>query len=153
MQIKISDDYELLARLNKHVHDIHVGLNPELVKPHDYEAFKDFFKGIIHKENYLFLLAEEAGEAIGYAWLEVKEYPENPFKYGYKALYVHQISINQAYRNGGYGTKLMDKIETLAEERGLTRVELDYWAENVDAAAFYEKRGFLQNKVFVHKEV
>ncbi|WP_342670308.1 hypothetical protein [Bacillus solimangrovi] len=49
----------------------------------------------MHNEDFIFLLVEDDNEAVGYAWFEIRDYPENAFKKGYRSAYVHQISINE----------------------------------------------------------
>ena len=126
MKITPTKDYALIAMLNKHVHDVHVEQYPDHFKPYNYEEIMPFYKNIIDHEGYIFLLIEDNNEALGYAWIELKDYPENPFKLARKFIYVHQISISSHVRSKGYGTQLMSKIEEIAKTNGITTIELDY---------------------------
>ncbi|CAM3989994.1 hypothetical protein [Mesobacillus zeae] len=93
MNITRTSDYALIAKLNQYVHDIHATLYPEYFKEYDYEAMKSFFKGIVGNKDFTFLLLEEE-EPLGYAWIEVRNYPESAFRKPYRSVYVHQISIS-----------------------------------------------------------
>jgi hypothetical protein len=53
LKISRTKDYELIARLNKYVHDVHAKLYPEYFKEYEYDATKDFFKGIINTPNFI----------------------------------------------------------------------------------------------------
>jgi hypothetical protein len=64
----------------------------------------------IRKPNHIFLVLEDNEETIGYSRVEIKHYPENPFKKAYSALLVHQISIEPHIRGRGYGTYFMEGI-------------------------------------------
>lgn len=151
MEIKQTKDYELIAELCEHVQELHASLYPEQFKAFDFEAVRAFFEKAIDQPRSVFLLLEDAGEARGYAWLEVKQYPENPFKKAYQSIYVHQISINGTYRKQGYGTQLMEAIYDLAKEQNVDRIELDYWCGNEIAKNFYDKKGFMKHREFVYK--
>jgi len=153
MKIVKTDNYELIARLNEHVHNIHVQMYPEYFKDYNYEEVKNFFQSIIENPNYTFLLLEDDGRHIGYAWIEIRHYPENAFKKPYQSVYVHQISVFGSYRNRGYGSALMEEIYTIAKKHNIDKIELDYWAENYMAANFYKKQGFKKYREFVYNEV
>lgn len=153
MKISQTFNYETIARLNKHVHDLHVKLYPEHFTEYNYEAMKAFFKSIINNNHFVFLLLESEGDAIGYAWLEAIQYHETPFTKSYQSMYVHHISIDEAKRSKGYGTKLMEKIYEIAKDRGIHLVELDYWTKNVVAKDFYKKSGFTKYREFVYKNL
>ncbi|GLH62398.1 GNAT family N-acetyltransferase [Parageobacillus sp. G301] len=153
MRISRTNNYELIAKLNKHVHDLHSNLYPEYFKEYNYEDIKDFFKGIVDKQNFIFLLLEEDDQPLGYAWIEIRNYPENAFKKSYKSVYVHQISIVENHRRKGCGSKLMDAIYDIAKTNGINKIELDYWFSNEIAKNFYKKNGFVKYREFVYKDI
>ncbi|MCK1995191.1 GNAT family N-acetyltransferase [Peribacillus muralis] len=153
MKIRQTSNFECIATLNKYVHDLHSNLYPEHFKEYNYEKVKKYFKSLVNNESFLFLLLEDDGEALGYAWIELKEYPENAFKKGYKSVYVHQISIADTKRNKGYGSSLMEHIYEMANNRGIDVIELDYWCENSVAKNFYKKQDFIKYREFVYKKL
>ncbi|MBS4196607.1 GNAT family N-acetyltransferase [Lederbergia citri] len=151
MEVSITKDYELIAKLNKSVHDLHVELYPNYFKEYDFNKVRSFFEGIIQKDNQLFLLLKSEDEALGYAWVEIRKYPENVFKKGYKSVYVHQLNVLRT--NQGLGSVLMDKIYEIAKEQKIKLVELDYWANNQAAERFYQKQGFTKYREILYKEL
>lgn len=68
---------------------------------------------------------EDNDQPLGYAWIELRNYPDNAFKKAYKSVYLHQISISENQRKKGYGTKLMDEISEIAKIHGIYKIELD----------------------------
>lgn len=88
----------LIAKLNEPVHNLHDSLYPMYFKKYNYEEMKVMFKRLMENESFLFFLLEVGQEAMGYAWIEIREYPETPFKRSYVSVYVHQISINNSIR-------------------------------------------------------
>ncbi|MFU2018872.1 GNAT family N-acetyltransferase [Peribacillus butanolivorans] len=153
MKISQTRNYKLVAKLNKYVHDLHSNLYPKYFKEYNYENVKEVFKSLIKNESFIFLLLEDNEEALGFAWVEIREYPENAFKKGYKSVYVHQISIVDTKRNKGYGSSLMEYIYEIANDRGIDLIELDYWFENSVAKDFYKKQNFIKYREFVYKEL
>ncbi|KHE71873.1 GNAT family N-acetyltransferase [Halobacillus sp. BBL2006] len=153
MVIKETNDFALIAELNEHVHTLHVELYPRYFKPYDYQQVKSFFENMINNPRFIFFVVEVDGKARGYAWVEIRAYPENPFKKSYTSIYVHQISVEERYRNIGCGQRLMKAVEGLAETHQATEIELDYWIDNLEAKQFYEKNGFVKYRECVHKYV
>ncbi|QDP41151.1 GNAT family N-acetyltransferase [Radiobacillus deserti] len=153
MKVKQTKDYELLAKLNKPVHDLHHSLYPEYFEEYDYDVIKDTFKNQIDKDNFIFLILEDEGEAVGFAWVEIRDYDRYPYKDTYQSVYVHQISINSEKRHSGYGTFLMDHIYQIAKDHNIDLVELDYWVKNSNAAKFYQKHGFELFREMVFKKL
>ena len=152
MKISRTNNFELVATLNKYVHDLHVNLYPQYFKEYNYVEIKNFFQKIIDKEKFTFLLLEDDDKPIGYAWIEFRNYPENAFKKAYQSIYVHQISISESQRKKGYGSKLMDEIAEMAKANGINKIELDYWFNNEIAKSFYKKNDFVKYQEFVYKE-
>lgn len=153
MKISTTKDFELVAKLNKYIHDLHANLYPEYIKEYNFEEIKSFFQGVIDKEEFTFLVLEENEQFLGYAWIELRTYPENAFKKAYKSIYVHQISISESQRNQGYGSKLIDEIIDIAKGNDINKIELDYWFDNEIAKKFYKKNGFVKYREFVYKDI
>ncbi|MEH7114447.1 GNAT family N-acetyltransferase [Neobacillus niacini] len=153
MKISHTNDFELIAKLNKYVHDLHANLYPDSFKEYNFEEIKTFFQKIIDKEEFTFLLLKDGDQPIGYAWIEFRDFPENAFKKAYKSVYVHQISISENQRKKSYGSRLMDEITHIAIARGINKVELDYWFNNEIAKNFYKKNDFVKNREFVYKDI
>lgn len=51
MKISRTNDFELVAKLNKYVHDLHANLYPKYFKEYNFEDMKTFFQKIIKKER------------------------------------------------------------------------------------------------------
>ena len=79
---------------------------------------------------------------VGYLWAQIKERPENPFKYSQTLIYVHHIAVHENYRRHHVGKILMNKVEDLAQTHGIASIALDVWAFNTTAQKFFENMGF-----------
>ncbi|GMA64177.1 GNAT family N-acetyltransferase [Alicyclobacillus fastidiosus] len=153
MNITQTTDFELIARLNKPIHELHVSLYPQYFTEYNFEAIRDSFKELVKNDSFIFLLLEDGNDALGYAWVELRNYPQNAFTKARQALFVHQISIVNDQKRRGYGTALMNHIYDIAREQSIETVELDYWANNEVAKNFYKKQGFSGYREFVYKRV
>lgn len=153
MRIYQTFDYKLVSKLNKSVHDLHSKLYPTYFKEYSYQDTKELFKNIINMNDFVFYLIEENDEARGYAWIEIRNYPESAFRKAVKTVYIQQISIIETQRGKGYGSKLMGKIYDFAKSKGIALIELDYWVENSEAKEFYKKQGFTTSREFSSKHL
>ena len=53
--------------------------------------------------------------------------------------HIGRLAVLKAHRKQGYGNKILDHLELIAQEHGLTQVFLN---AQVSAIPFYEKRGY-----------
>ncbi|GMA64325.1 hypothetical protein GCM10025859_47650 [Alicyclobacillus fastidiosus] len=56
MKITRTTDFELIARLNKPIHDLHVSLYPQHFTDYNFEAIRDSFEKLVKSEAFIFLL-------------------------------------------------------------------------------------------------
>lgn len=86
-------------------------------------------------ENHV-LVAEVNGRAVGFARLDVS---------GGRQRHVGTLSVNvhDDYQGQGIGRRLVEALLELADDHlGLTRVQLEVWADNARAIRLYESLGF-----------
>ncbi|WP_195693899.1 GNAT family N-acetyltransferase [Priestia megaterium] len=153
MKISRTFDTDTIAKLNQSVHQLHVELYPERFQTYDFYQVHEFFKKVMKDDRFVFLLGEDEGQHVGFAWLEIKQYSETVFKKTYKSIYVHQINIAEPYKNKGFGSSLMKEIYSIAREKEITTIELDYWRDNTIAESFYEKEEFVTYRKMAYKEL
>ncbi|TDF92922.1 GNAT family N-acetyltransferase [Paenibacillus piri] len=153
MRITRTTDYELLTCLNKHIHEIHVTLYPEYFVEYNFETIRESFKQLVTNENLIYLVLEDMGEPLGYACVEINEYPEDAQTKKRKSVFVHDFSIVEGQKRRGYGSYLMSHIYDIARSKGIDLVELSYWAKNEHAESFYNKHGFVNYRKLVYKKL
>lgn len=153
MEMILTKDYRILAKLNEGVQNLHAELFPEQFKIHNIDEVTEFFKEIVNKPNHMFLLIQDEDDFVGYAWIEMKHSLETPFKKAFRTVYVHQINIVEEKQNRGYGSFIIHKIASFARDQQMNRIELDYWTDNRIAKNFYEKLGFKQFREHVFMEI
>ena len=66
---------------------------------------------------------------------------------------IKRLAVGRDHRRVGMGGQLTAELERLFEARGITRIRLEVWAENVGGLAFWEHRGYTLEpdiRYFVH---
>ncbi|MFT8310606.1 MAG: GNAT family N-acetyltransferase [Sporolactobacillus sp.] len=154
MEIKQTTDAALIAKLNEPVQTLHRALYPEYFKPYCFDEIRKWFEKIIMSDpDSTFLVIEDEDQIVGYAWIQVLNRKENPFKRAWTALEIHQFSIMLAERRRGYGTALMNYICQFAKNKGINEIDLDYWSDNEAAELFYRKQDFKIYRKAAHRIV
>ena len=119
------------------------------IREQDYESVASFKNGIIHEfaidrgqpfgfEQYAFEALNE-GERVGVIMCEMI----------YDWLYVDYLAVTEAARGSGVGSRLMERVEALAMELGLSGVALDTF--RYQAPDYYSARGYVERMVIPGK--
>lgn len=146
-------DLPRVNELRMQVNDVHVSGRPDIFKPGFCEALalraQDFLKG----DDRALVLCEREGCVAGFAMLAYIIRPEGPYTLERRYLHVDEFGVDRAFRRCGVGRELMDFIREDARRHGLTRIELDVWAFNEGAQAFYEELGFSPYRIYMESGV
>ena len=92
---------------------------------------------LISQRRTVTFLAFDGKKAIGYVSLV---FPRFGKMQGNTYL---TISVRGSYRGKGVGTALMEHAEQYAKGRGMRRIELEVFGQNVNAIALYAKREYV----------
>ncbi|MCB0633823.1 MAG: GNAT family N-acetyltransferase [Saprospiraceae bacterium] len=140
----IENKPEIVAELVKTVQAKHEALYPEVFRPYEYERLLTWYQKIQKKEHILTVMIKHADEYIGYVLITCEKGKKpGPFvKSEQGVLYIDQMSIREEYQNQGVGVQFFDFIKDYARENDFQLIELDVWADNVQARQFYKKIGF-----------
>ena len=60
---------------------------------------------------------------------------------------INYLAVDPDYRRDGYGRQLMEHAEKMLAEFGCPKINLMIRKDNLDAIAFYEKIGFVEDPV------
>ncbi len=94
---------------------------------------KESLRESLEKPLYLFLVAEEQGEVVGYGGL-MKIQDEGD---------ITDIVVNEAFRGRGIGTRLMTALLEEGEKCGICAFTLEVRVGNKEAIRIYERLGFV----------
>jgi len=138
-----STDGLLLSSLCMDVQRLHAQHYPDLFKMPQKEDFAvPFFDEMLVDPTVRIIIAEEDGRAVGYLLCKLFERSENLLTYTNRFLQVEHISVHPDRQRQGVGTTLMKRVEELAREIGVTKIQLDSWDFNTEAHTFFETMGF-----------
>ncbi|WP_157272599.1 GNAT family N-acetyltransferase [Paenibacillus daejeonensis] len=154
MEIIQTFNSELITNLNQEIQTLHRSMVPWRFKEFNFAEINAYFKQVMESPKHLFfIIPSQGGEALGYVWIEIKAYHENAFLHAYQSIFVQHLCVAKAHKNKGLGKQLMNKVMEVAVERGIQRIELDYWSMNEDAKQFYSKLGFEVYREFAFKHL
>lgn len=89
--------------------------------------------GINTAHHHLFNI-QFSNKVIGYVWLKIEEEKKSAFLY--------EIYLLEEYRAKGYGTKIMQSIEELLQQKEIIYFKLHVFGSNTGARKLYEELGF-----------
>ena len=135
-------DLDALASLRPVVHDKHARAHPENFKVSEHGAARREADAWLAQPNTYVLLALQDGEPIGYLRAEVFDRPERELMHARRMLYFDQIAVKESARGEGHGKRLIAAGVDLARDLGIGIVELDVYAFNAEARAFFISQGF-----------
>ena len=139
----VAADHEAVARLNRQVQDQHHEAYPSVFRPAGPDTLTaTAFADLLATPDMEVLVAVDGSEIVGYVTARLVQRPDTPYTYGQRVLYIDQICVDRAARRGGHGRRLLDAALDFADRLGIARVELDTWAANTGARAFFESVGF-----------
>ena len=84
--------------------------------------------------------AESDGEVVGYLMARAEQRP--PVFVGGPVMSISDICVKTGFRRGGTGVAMVNELLRLADEMGITRIEVGYAATNELSHAFWGKIGF-----------
>ena len=144
---KNRDDVNRLAR---QVHEMHVQWRPDLFTMPD-ELFPEELYAELVKNRELYV-AKLDGAVIGFALLKMRV-SEGVGKVTRKIMLIDQVCVDEALRNHGIGTQMMEETRVLARAFGCTDLQLGVYPQNDAAVSFYQKCGFMIRSIDMQRKV
>lgn len=103
----------------------------------------------IEEPTTFFVLAEEDGTPLGYAFVTVGP-PYASWDSGEAVAELETLSVLPQHRGRGIGAELIEAAWSRLAERGVEDMAITTTKTNVDARRFYEREGFHQAFVVYH---
>ena len=147
-QASVTDSL-LLSSLCVDVQTLHAKYHPNIFKmPQEEDFAASFFNETLADPTISIFLAEKDEQALGYVLCKLLERIDGPFTFALRYLLVDQISVRPIAQGKGIGKALLQRVEMLARELNIHRIQLDSWGFNLDAHMFFQKVGF---EKFTHR--
>ncbi|MGA9876424.1 MAG: GNAT family N-acetyltransferase [Solirubrobacteraceae bacterium] len=138
-------ELDLIEPLWNALREHHSSVTPELGPPRSraqsWERRRRQYEQWLAEPEAFVLIAERAGEPVGYAMVRVREgSPTWPISE--RAGEIETLSVLPGERGQGTGTELLEAVRAELGVRGATELALHVMATNSDAIRFYERHGF-----------
>lgn len=147
------DDAEAVSALNCEVQRLHADALPELFKPPSGEVFSPaHVRGLLADPATFMFIARCGSTPAGYIYAQITRRAEGPIRHAWDRLYVHHISVDQAFQRHGVGQALLQAVIEVAKAKGLSTITADFWSFNVKARGFFAAQGFtaFNENVWLH---
>ena len=150
LELATKNDRFDINRLGRQVHEMHVQWRPDLYTMPDELFPEDLFLDLVkNKELYV---AKVDRTLVGFAWIRMRR-SEGVGLVTRKVMLVNQVCVDEALRNHGIGTQMMEEIRVLAKAFGCTDLQLGVYPQNDAAVSFYQKCGFMIRSIDMQRKV
>lgn len=139
-----TSDYRQLMEIYHELDELHRLRHPELFQLPAGGVSRDkaYMESYLHDKNKHIVVAEMNNAIVGFAEAFVMH--AHPFPIFRKRLWVQldNLAVKKEHQQHGVGTLLLKSIMKWAKSKGIRRIELQVYAFNNNAEAFYKKNGF-----------
>lgn len=140
-------DAARLRELLEQICLLHVEGRPDIFQPAGKYTIDDIVAMMGDEQKPIFV-ADTGDDVAGYVFCQFKR-PHNPVMRDYLNLYIDDLCVDTKYRRMGVGRALFDRVRQLAEERGVYNIDLNVWAFNESAIAFYRSLGMQPSRMYM----
>ena len=139
--------------LRRMVNDLHVAGRPAHFKPGFGPELQARLFEAFDSDRFGVIVAAEGAEILGFAVVQYVHRPEGPYTLPLDFYHVEEFGVDPVHRRRGIATALVAYMKADAKARDFTRLDLDVWAFNDSALAFYEAAGFTTYRRYMELEV
>lgn len=147
MNIKIQpareSDNSAIHSLLSQIVEVHYEIRPDIFRSSYANNSTGFYED---EDTPVFVAVDENGFVIGCLWCIIHRERDNSLKIDRDWLVIDDICVDGKYRKQGIGRKLVDFAVQFAQQKGLSRIELNVYNDNHNAVRFYEHYGFRTQK-------
>ena len=150
IELATAKDRAEVNRLARQIHLMHMDWRPDIYRmPEELFPEERFAELISKRELYV---AKLGGNIVGYALTRIRVV-DMPDHMPRKVFLIEQFCVDEALRNHGIGTQMMEEIRVLAKAFGCTDLQLGVYPQNDAAVAFYQKCGFTIKSIDMQRKV
>jgi GNAT superfamily N-acetyltransferase len=142
-----ADDFSAIQTLFRDGDRYHQSLGVFGVRDGECDYLLASYEAALAMMSAVLLVADIGATTVGFIRAEQVTTATGRFHVGRKSAVVHEIVVSEAVRGHGVGTVLMEAVQNWADRFGCPTVELNVFAENAAARAFYRHLGFVEQGV------
>ena len=150
LELATKHDRSEVNRLARQAHEMHVSWRPDLfTMPEELFPEEHYSELVKNRELYV---AKLNGTVVGFVMIFMFV-SEGCGKVTRKVMRIDQICVDEALRNHGIGTRMMEEVRVLARAFGCTDLQLGVYPQNDEAVSFYQKCGFMIRSIDMQRKV
>ena len=139
LELATMDNWQDINRISGQVAALHTAWRPDLFRYAEISYPKEVLEQLI-KEKSIFV-AKVGGTVIGYTAFWIWD-TNGECSVPRKVMSIQDFTVDEPYRNRGFGTAMMQELRVLAKAFRCTDLQLTVYPQNDEAVAFYQKCGF-----------
>ncbi len=141
-----TDSDGILALLSQ-VEAIHQKGRPDLFRVNGTKYTAAELCEIMADSERPIFVAVDGERVLGYIFGIITETKDSTMLFDMKTIHLDDVCIDESCRGEGVGGALMEHVTTWAKSIGCNRMDLDVWEFNDGARRFYERFGFVTQKL------
>ena len=141
-----SNDIPQILELLSQVLEVHAAIRPDLFVSGTVKYSADELKSIIENEDTPVFVADEGGNVLGHAFVQISVNTSQNMPAGMRSMYIDDICVDEKARRKNVGKALYDHALAYAKSIGCYDVSLNVWEGNDSARRFYESMGMRVRK-------
>lgn len=153
IRLALRGELERVNELRRMVNDVHVNGRPDIFRSGFLPELREYVYTLFDADEAQVIVAVTDETIVGYAITDVIRKPLSPYTLARSYYHVEEFGVDEAYRRRGVATALIDYMKNDAKKRGFDKLELDVWAFNGDALAFYEAAGFTTYRRYMEMDL
>lgn len=126
---------------------VHHKGRPDLFKKSVKKYNDDELLKIIEDDKRPIFVALENGRVLGYAFCVYVKHENDNILTDIKTLYIDDLCVDENERGKHIGKSIYEHVVNFAKKEGFYNITLNVWALNEGAKKFYEKCGFVPQKI------
>ena len=150
------DEWKIIRALNSEIFQFeHKNFEPtwNLNYPFTTEARKYYIAACTAQSNLNAFVCTIESKIIGYGILRRYSREELSYRNNVSLFHIETLYIREAYRNNGFGEKLVNHLIIYAKDNGATHISVNVLDDNKRASRFYGRIGFKGHTVALEQKL
>jgi ribosomal protein S18 acetylase RimI-like enzyme len=148
------DDFSRIADLKRQIHSAHFKHAPDFYRNVDQPLTEEEYRTLLDPNavHRAYVLLDD-NRIVAYAFTQLRELQNHSLIHDQKQLFLDDLCVDTNLRGRGYGARLIQEIQHIAEATGCETIELDVWDWNHQAIEFYKHHGLQFTRLRMKKDV
>lgn len=146
-----NQDIPQIMNLLIQVDMVHHHGRPDIFKGPAAKYSENELEKIIKNDTTPIFVYVEDDKVLGHAFCIHRQITDDSVMTDIRTLYIDDICVDEEARGRHVGKALYEYVREYAKKEGFYNITLNVWSCNPSAQAFYEKMGFVPQKICMEK--